>query len=30
VPAGRAFEWYGEAMRLFNRHPLRFVGSRWR
>ena len=26
VPAGRAFEWYGEAMRLFNRHPLRFVG----
>ena len=26
VPAGRAFEWYGEAMRLFNRHPLRFAG----
>ncbi len=26
VPAGRAFAWYGEAMRLFNRHPLRFVG----
>lgn len=26
VPARRALDWYGEAMRLFNRHPLRFVG----
>lgn len=26
VPAGRAFEWYAEAMRLFKRHPLPFIG----
>ncbi len=26
MPAARALEWYGEALRLFNRHPLRFVG----
>jgi uncharacterized membrane protein len=26
VPAGRAFDWYAEAMRLFKRHPWSFVG----